>query len=135
MKKLNKMHRQAIELILDGSLTMDEIAKSVKKTRKTIYNWMDDDVFKAELAERNKQRESAFKARLQRNAGLALDRARDILKSGGDEKAVAAVISDTLDRAGYPKIKAADLKDEQTEQKGGVIFIPEAEVSEDAGEQ
>lgn len=128
MKKLNENHRAAIKYMLEGEMTMDQIAERVKKTRKTLYNWLKEPVFAAELEERKRQIESLYKARLSRNAGLALDRARDILSESEDDRAAAAVISDTLDRAGYPKLKLSDLKQTSKHENAGVIIMPEADI-------
>ena len=124
MKKLTKLHRQAIKLLMDGELTMDEIAASVKKTRQTLYNWMKDPVFAAELEECRKQQRDTFKARIGRNAGYAIDRAKQILTKSDDDRAAAQVIADTLDRAGYPKIKQSDLNVNAKIENAGVVLIP-----------
>ncbi|MBR0365568.1 MAG: hypothetical protein IJH94_02045 [Clostridia bacterium] len=118
------MHRDVIEKLLEGDLTKDQIAASVKKSRQTIYNWLKDPLFSEELEERKRQRDALYKARLARNAGYALDRARKILNDSEDDRAAATVIADTLDRAGYPKLKQVDLKHEHDVKPGGMIFIP-----------
>ena len=118
------MHRDVIEKLLEGELTKDQIASSVKKSRQTVYNWLKDPLFMEELEERQRQRDAAYKARLARNAGYALDRARKILNDSEDDRAAATVIADTLDRAGYPKLKQVDLKHEHDVKTGGMIFIP-----------
>ena len=127
MKRLTKLHRDVIELLLGGELTKDQIASSVKKSRQTLYNRLKDPLFKAELEERKAQLDSLYKARLLRNAGHALDRAKQILTQSEDDRAAATVIADTLDRAGYPKLKQVDLKHEHDVKSHGLVFIPAVE--------
>ncbi|NRT90044.1 phBC6A51 family helix-turn-helix protein [Clostridium beijerinckii] len=45
-------HIQAINLMLMGNLTNANIAKTVGVSEKTIYNWLDNKDFKAELQKR-----------------------------------------------------------------------------------
>lgn len=135
LKRLTKLHRSVIDKLLAGDMTKDEIAADVKKSRQTIYNWLKDPVFKAELEERRAQLDALYKARLMRNAGHALDRAKDILTKSEDDRAAATVIADTLDRAGYPKLKQVDLKHEHDVKTHGLIFIPSVEGEVDNGEE
>lgn len=118
------MHREVIRLLLEGELTRDEIAARVKKSRQTLYNWLKDPVFNNELEECRRQRESLFKARIARNAGYAIERQKKILIESEDDRAAASVIADTLDRAGYPKLKQSDTDAADRNANAGVIFIP-----------
>ena len=135
MKRLNDLHRLAIQLILDGDLTMDQIAERVKKSRQTLYNWINDPVFAKELEERKSQLDSLYKARLTQNAGRALDRAKKILLDSEDDRAAASVIADTLDRAGYPRLKTSDLKKSENNAKSGVVILPDFDLLSDEDEE
>ena len=55
--QLGEKHYRCIEMIIEGN-KITEIAKLLGASRQSIYNWLDDDVFKAEL---NKQRQEIKK--------------------------------------------------------------------------
>lgn len=101
--RLKKYHRTAIELMIKGELTMDEIAKSVKKSRQALYKWLEDEDFKAEYDERIAEIERRQRRRICNMAEKALDRQEQILKKSKNDMAAASVAADVLDRAGYTK--------------------------------
>lgn len=55
--QLGEKHYRCIEMIIEGN-KITEIAKLLGASRQSIYNWLEDDVFKAEL---NKQRQEIKK--------------------------------------------------------------------------
>lgn len=61
---ITEKHYNAIRMILEGS-NMTDVAKSCGISRTTLYNWMDDKNFKAELD----KAEQGIKADLNRNIG------------------------------------------------------------------
>ena len=103
--RLNKTHRAVIELLLEGNMSIAQIAESVKKSRKTIHNWMNDDDFRAELEEREADYKRTIKARISHMASKALKTQEEIMDGSKNDKARADVASDVLDRAGYIKLK------------------------------
>ena len=122
--KLTKKHRTAIELLLQGAGTMEEIAKCVKVTRKTLYNWLEDPLFKEELKEREADFRRVQKARISNLASKALDTQEQIMDRSKNDVARAGVASDVLDRAGYIKPKKAE-EDGSDRIEGGVLVLPE----------
>lgn len=99
---MNKTKETALNLMLDGSYTMQEIADHVKKTRKTLYNWLENDAeFKEEYERRQNDMSRMARARISLLASKAIDRADKILVNGKNDVAAASVIKDVLDRAGY----------------------------------
>ena len=124
--KLKKKHRTAIELLLQGNLTIEEIAKSVKVTRQTLYNWMQDPLFDAELKEREADFRRVQKARITQLASKALDTQEQIMNKSKNDVARAGVASDVLDRAGYIKPKKAE-DDNSDKRTGGVVILPDIE--------
>ena len=122
--KLKKKHRTAIELLLQGNLTIEEIAKSVKVTRQTLYNWMQDPLFDAELKEREADFRRVQKARISQLASKALDTQEQIMDASDNDKARADVASDVLDRAGYVKLKRSE-NDSGDKRTGGVVILPD----------
>lgn len=122
--KLTKKHRTAIELLLQGEKTIEEIAVSVKVSRKTLYNWMQDELFKNELEERAADFRRVQKARIAQLASKALDTQEQIMNKSKNDVARAGVASDVLDRAGYIKPKKAE-EDNDSKRSGGVVILPD----------
>lgn len=123
-EKLTKKHRTAIELLVRGAGTIEEIAKAVNVTRKTIYNWMEDPLFKEELKEREADFRRVQKARITQLASKALDTQEQIMDKSKNDVARAGVASDVLDRAGYIKPKKAE-DDSSDKRTGGVLILPD----------
>ena len=99
--KLTKRHKMAIKLLIEGNLNKDEIAKSVKVARQTLYNWMNDSGFIEEYNEQLAEIDRRVKRRISNLVNDALDRQERILNKGKNDIAAAAVAKDVLDRAGY----------------------------------
>lgn len=98
MKKNKEM---ALELMLEGTHTMQEIADIVKKSRQTLYNWLENEEFKVEYERRTEDMSRMARARLAKMSIKALDRAENILEHSNNDIAAASVVKDVLDRAGY----------------------------------
>ena len=99
--RVTDRHRNVIKLLIEGNLSKSEIAKNVKITRKTLYNWLNDDDFKAEYDEALAEMERITKAKIGSMAYRALERQEKILDKSKNDIAAAAVAKDVLDRAGY----------------------------------
>lgn len=99
---MRKDKETALNLMLEGNMTMQEIAECVKRTRKTLYNWLEnDEKFKEEYERRTADMARMSRARLGVLVPKAINRAENILEDGRNEIAVANVIKDVLDRTGY----------------------------------
>lgn len=99
--KITKRHRKAIELLIDGKLTKEEIAKIVNVSRTTLYNWLADDNFNEELEEQIAEIDRLTRTRIRNMTKKALDRQEKILDHSKNDIAAASVASDVLDRAGF----------------------------------
>ncbi|MGM9936851.1 MAG: hypothetical protein ACI38A_05860 [Candidatus Ornithomonoglobus sp.] len=130
MRRLNDLHMQAIFLLVEGRLTRSEIADTIGKSRSCLYKWLDEPVFKEELELRTAEREAANKRRITALAKKALDRQEKILDSSDDDRSAAAVASDILDRAGYPKIKPGKPDSGKDDKRTGVIILPPVNMEE-----
>lgn len=108
--KLTKRHREAIDELLRGNLTKTEIAKHVHVARSTLYEWMRDEDFKAELQERESDYKRMINARISKMAFSALDTQEDIMSKSDNDRARASVAADILNRAGYTKTDTAETK-------------------------
>ena len=113
-----------MKLLLEGKLSISDIADSVKKSRKTIYNWIDDPDFKEEYEEMKSDYERTIKARVVHLAKTALDTQENIMKESKNDMARANVSSDVLDRAGFIKLKQSDIvKAESDSVEGGIVIL------------
>lgn len=123
--KLTNKHRTAIELLIAGHMSKDEIARGVKVSRKTLYNWLDNEDFKAEYDEQLKEIERRQKRRIYNMVDKALDAQERILSKSKNDIAAASVASDVLDRAGYAPEKAVSVSSSAPVQIINNIPIPE----------
>ncbi|MGN0181010.1 MAG: phBC6A51 family helix-turn-helix protein [Candidatus Ornithomonoglobus sp.] len=98
---IGKKHYEAIKLMLTTDKSLTEIAGLVKVSRRTLYNWQQDEDFK----EAYDQEERELRRRKRRSIdGLvddAIARQKKILTKSRNDNAAAAVAKDVLDRAGY----------------------------------
>lgn len=99
--KLTQRHRKAIEMLIEGELSIDEIARNVKTTRQTLHNWRKDPDFEQEYNEQLNEIERRTKRRISRMVDAALTRQELILEKSRNDNAAAMVAKDILDRAGY----------------------------------
>lgn len=121
INKLNKTHRLVITELLKGEKTIEEIAELVGKSRKTIYNWLNDPKFAEELKETEDNYRRTQKARLTSMVALALNTQKDIMLKSRNDKARADVSADVLDRTGYKDITEG----EGGKDVGGIIILSE----------
>ena len=99
--RITKRHEEAIGLLIDGELSKEDIAKSVRVSRSTLYRWLEDEDFTAEYEYRLEEIERQTRARIRRMTAKALDRQERILDTSKNDIAAAPVAADVLDRAGY----------------------------------
>lgn len=99
--KLTKKQKTALKLLLEGDLNKSEIAKSVKVSRTTLYNWIENADFEAAYTEAEEERDRQTKQRIINLTKAALDRQKTILTKSKNDNAAAMVAKDVLDRAGY----------------------------------
>lgn len=113
MNEVKKIKETALNLMLEGELTMTEIAAHVKKSRQTLYNWLEnDEEFKEEYERRTADMARMSRARLGVLVPKAINRAEDILEYGRNEIAVANVIKDVLDRTGHSSESVVKIEQE-----------------------
>lgn len=99
--RLGEKHRKAIELLIAGDLTKEQIADSVNVSRKTLYNWLENEDFAAEYTAQLDEMDRKIRRRIAGMATKALDRQEKILDKSKNDMAAATVAADVLDRAGY----------------------------------
>ena len=99
--RLTNKHKTALKLLFEGNYTIDEIAKIVKISRQTLYNWQNDEDFKAAMKELEDDFDRKTRSRIRTLVRGALDRQERILTQSRNDNAAAVVAKDVLDRAGF----------------------------------
>ena len=113
MNEVKKIKETALNLMLEGELTMTEIAAHVKKSRQTLYNWLEnDEEFKEEYERRTADMARMSRARLGVLVPKAINRAEDILENSRNDIAAANVIKDVLDRTGHSSESVVKIEQE-----------------------
>lgn len=98
---IGKKHYEAIELMLATDRSMTEIAKLVKVSRKTLYNWQQNEDFKKAYDREEKELRRRKRRSISKLVDDAIARQKKILTKSRNDNAAAAVAKDVLDRAGY----------------------------------
>lgn len=100
MKKLTSRHYQAIELLSAGQ-QITVTAETVGVSRKTVYAWLDDDLFSSEL----KRRQSVYLRRLNTRLINGSERALEVLLAGLEsESETIRIRSASIITANYLKV-------------------------------
>lgn len=110
MLSLTERQKAAISLMVEGNMTMGEIALCVKVSRKGLYKWLSNEEFKAEYDRRQRIQSSMARARMSRSIIKAIKRADRILTLSKNDMAAAKVIKAILDSAGYRHIETLKAK-------------------------
>jgi len=101
---LNNTHKKAIEMLFDGSLTRSEIAKELKVTERTLYNWLKDDDF-------SKAYDDYVHTIMNKSSGKALNTMLKLLTAKSEMVRFSAA-KDMLDRAGLAPTDKKEIKQE-----------------------
>ena len=84
--QLGEKQYKVMELIIQGE-TISDIAKMMKVSRGTIYNWLDDENFKADLNKQRQEIKDASKERINANIGMYIGELHKIATTSQSEKA------------------------------------------------
>lgn len=95
---LNKEHHKAIELLVNGSRPVD-VAKEIGKSRSTIYAWMEDKEFKAELDKQRKKISDTALNKVRYKVGNYLESIEAIANTSDNESIKLQAYGMLLDRA------------------------------------
>lgn len=76
--KLTAQHEKAIDLLLDGTQPPD-IAQQLQVSKVTVYRWLKEPEFTAELYQRRREMRRAIINRLHTDAQTAIDTLRDVM--------------------------------------------------------
>ncbi|MGF7057200.1 phBC6A51 family helix-turn-helix protein [Brassicibacter mesophilus] len=96
----------AIQLLVDGELSRTDIAKKVGVSRQALYNWLDNDEFKAELNRRIQDRKVLCEKIIDSKLQDAVDKLWELQLSTQNSRVKAEVLKYFIDRAlGKPASK------------------------------
>lgn len=88
----------AIDMLIDGENTRTDIAKKVGVSRQTLYSWLDNVEFKAELDARLANKKTFIQKLMDSKLDFALDKLLEIAEDDKDRRVQAQVLLSILDR-------------------------------------
>ncbi|WP_051263266.1 phBC6A51 family helix-turn-helix protein [Tuberibacillus calidus] len=96
----------AIELLADGEYTKTEIAKKCGIARQTLYDWLDNDLFRAELDRRLQQKKSLVQKKIDGKLDFVIEKLYELANDSSNKRVQAQVLQYLADRAlGKPTSK------------------------------
>lgn len=108
---------QAIELIIKGEKIAD-VARIVGVNRKTVYNWLDNKEFKAELDRQTTEQKNQIDNKILIKVEPIINKLLDIaLKSSSDKTALDACIYAINRLVGSPTHKTQEVQQEQLQEE------------------
>ena len=118
--QLGEKQYRAMELIIQGE-TISDIAKMLKVSRGTIYNWLDDENFKADLNKQRQEIKNASKERINACIGIYISELHKIATTSQSEKARIEASTYLLNRVlGTPTRVQQDITEEETKENNNI---------------
>ena len=118
--QLGEKQYRAMELIIQGE-TISDIAKMLKVSRGTIYNWLDDENFKADLNKQRQEIKNASKERINACIGIYISELHKIATTSQSEKARIEASTYLLNRIlGTPTRVQQDITEEETKENNNI---------------
>ena len=118
--QLGEKQYRAMELIIQGE-TISDIAKMLKVSRGTIYNWLDDENFKADLNKQRQEIKNASKERINACIGIYISELHKIATTSQSEKARIEASTYLLNRVlGTPTRVQQDITVEETKENNNI---------------
>lgn len=109
-----------MELIIQGE-TISDIAKMMKVSRGTIYNWLDDENFKADLNKQRQEIKDASKERINANIGIYIGELHKIATTSQSEKARIEASTYLLNRVlGTPTRVQQDITEDSNKEDNSI---------------
>jgi AcrR family transcriptional regulator len=106
-------HLKAIEYIIEGK-SMTDIAKICGIGRATLYNWLDNKEFKAELDKQRQDIKTNIETKVVSKLGVYLDELHRIATTSKNDKERRSACEYLVDRAlGKSTTKVADVTEEE----------------------
>lgn len=88
----------AIQHLAEGEKTKTDIAKMIGVSRQALYNWLDDDEFKAELDRRLQQRKVLVEKIIDSKLENAVDQLIDLANTTDNARVKAQTLQYIIDR-------------------------------------
>ncbi|MBU3185645.1 helix-turn-helix domain-containing protein [Clostridium estertheticum] len=120
---------QCIQLIVKGE-SKTEIAKLIKVSRKTIYNWIEDEEFKKELSEMREESKNRAKEIINNEAVKAAKIVVDLMQKAKSEKVRYGAASDILDRGLGKATSRMELADSREGEDDVSVDVLDQEIKE-----
>ncbi|MPQ32457.1 helix-turn-helix domain-containing protein [Clostridium estertheticum] len=120
---------QCIQLIVKGE-SKTEIAKLIKVSRKTIYNWIEDEEFKKELSEMREESKNRAKEIINNEAVKAAKIVVDLMQKAKSEKVRYGAASDILDRGLGKATSRMELSDSREGEDDVSVDVLDQEIKE-----
>ena len=118
--QLGEKQYRAMELIIQGE-TISDIAKMLKVSRGTIYNWLDDENFKADLNKQRQEIKNASKERINACIGIYISELHKIATTSQSEKARIEASTYLLNRVlGTPTRVQQDITEGETKENNNI---------------
>ena len=118
--QLGEKQYRTMELIIQGE-TISDIAKMLKVSRGTIYNWLDDENFKADLNKQRQEIKNASKERINACIGIYISELHKIATTSQSEKARIEASTYLLNRVlGTPTRVQQDITEEETKENNNI---------------
>ncbi|WP_346905913.1 IS630 transposase-related protein [Clostridium sp.] len=109
---ISDTHLKAIEYIIEGK-SMTDIAKICGIGRATLYNWLDNKEFKAELDKQRQDIKTNIETKVVSKLGVYLDELHRIATTSKNDKERRSACEYLVDRAlGKSTTKVADVTEE-----------------------
>lgn len=130
---LDERHLKAIEMLVEGTSTITAIAKEVRVSRRTLYDWMAKDDFKAKLHELQTHKDNVLREKVKGNAEeniKALEKLRD---SSANDMVKYNAANQLLNYAGWSnnQVHEVTIKQDDNEQKNHLLDLLNEEQKEE----
>jgi transposase len=119
-----------IQLLAEGELPKTEVAKRCGIVRQTIYDWLDDPTFKAELDRRLQQRKVFVEKIIDSKLENAVDSLFDLADTTDNARVKAQVLQYIIDRGLGKPVSKHEIKADMGDQNKVSEDVLEAEFAE-----
>lgn len=130
MDLLDERKIKVIEALVEGTAPKTLIAKDNAISRQTIYDWLDDPIFKAEVDRRLQQRKVFVEKKIDGKLNDAVDSLFDLAETTENARVKAQVLQYIIDRGLGKPVAKHELKADMGDLNGVSTDVLEAEFEE-----
>ena len=118
--QLGEKHFKAIEYIIKGE-NLSNVARITGVSRTALYNWLEEEEFKAELNRQRQEIKDSAKERINANIGIYIAQLHEIATTSQSEKARIEASTYLLNRVlGTPTRVQQDITREDTKENNNI---------------